>query len=182
MTRRYGRNQRRQAREALALQAQQLALVEEQKSYLYESLSLAQSQVAALRAQLEHIAFELIDLVGEQSAILPIDLTKGPRFDDIRKWPVKVRVSPAVGRGAGIPVRDTYRVVDLLKLVASVRRDPERYGVFIRFRDANDMGVFNDSVLFVSLDQFRRSRLKPADVDHLMKFVRARFVEELCHG
>jgi hypothetical protein len=181
MTRRYGRNQRRQAREALELQAQQLALVEEQKSHLYDSLNFAQSEIVALRAQLRHIAFELIDLVGEQSAILPIDMTKGFGYHDIRKWPVKVRVRPVVP-GDGIPEKETYRVVDLLKLVATVRRDPERYGVFIRFRDANDLGVFNDSVLYVSLEQFRRSRLKPADLDHLMKFVRARFVEELCHG
>lgn len=182
MSKRYGRNQRRQARETIA--AQQLAVerAEEDKQYAVKVAAQARSEWKLLERDVDHIVTTLIDLLGDAHVAVPIQYSREvPPRGRIDRWAVRHKPS-AVVESRQIPELAAINVVRLLRLVAEVDRDPMKLGVYIRFRDKNDIGKFKGNGVYVSLEEFRRSGISTETIDFLLGQVRESFIEALHHG
>ncbi len=174
MTQRFGRNKRRAAREAVA-RAEAAAVA---------ALATARQQVDAanmranrMKDQLDEICDRLIDALGPQTAFLPIDRAPTMGFEDVRQWGIDTtRLRPSPSLDAKMPFEPIRtRVVDMVRLIAEVERDPRRHEVLVRLRDTNR--TKEPQVLYISEPEFLRRGPGRDGLRHLMRFVEGRFAD-----
>lgn len=168
MTARFGRNKRRAAREAVAQAERQTVYWTERAKDSNKHAADALWEASRMRGQVDEVVDALVTAFGEQSAFIPFDRAPIVRGDHIRRWPVHPR--PQEMAVEMVRMRDEgMRVVDVLHLVALATRDHERYGVYVRFKDANDTGETAGGGLYISREAFMNRGVTEQEIAYMLE-------------
>lgn len=167
MTQRFGRNKRRAAR--LAVET-----AEANREQALRQAAASREADSRSRRLLAEIAERITMALGDDSALLPIEMTRLSRLPPHHtRHPIRRDVDRFPIGGADFSMMTTTSLVEtsamLFRLVTHVEFDPIRFAKLIRFRNESYEAGFSTRAMMISEDTLRTIGLRGSDIDYLAR-------------